>query len=868
MLMQILISGLVALDLSDPDGEYFVHSRSVRGFGEPEIDASYAEALQRHGSQLTYRRFQNRVVSFDLLIKADTGGVSAREAARNTLADVLDQARRYSLGEIPGVTTAEGEVVLKYRPSNGQDISYARVLDGLLGSSEFSHSGGAIGTLNDRAIDARIPVQLVLEPFWREERPVYLTNLLHNASFEATDGIDDNDPVAWAWQSIGSLSNAASDLSESLVRSERKSWRLSAFVGDPFILGTSVLGSDDRLATTAGGAGASQIYQVRRIADIGCLPGETIRVATRVYLTEALESGQAVLRLEVIDSSGGVLQTITDTTTEVGEWLTLQTITDLHQDAFHLRITERAEVVTTGAVTAYFDDVLLDNHNHGHQLLLGGGFDVDSDGDGLADGWSSIGDATATFSRPTSFRDDSSCQQIVTAGSGQVILEQMTALADVDPPLAVGEAVTLGVWCNITEATGDASAHIALRFLDAFDTVLTQIEPDAFKTSVGSEWLSLSAAVPRNTHRIQTWLIVGPSNGSITVQLDDATLYRGHSDQSAGRFWPTPEWVGSRELTSDPAATDGRQITLTYADLRGNVPSPCQILVGVDDETPNPLIIGHKPGDPGFVPWSDSSAATIIATTEITADVADGQAVGGMAHRWTPATTAETPLLLWDGSDTPPGRYLIALRVKPSPAGAVADGGIFSFRAAVRVAETLSTAGTWNLILFGQPAWVQTTDTFDIWTLGPLPLPLLSRLPSYVNAVRFEIWGRCADRSLNPSILIDGVWFIPMDGGYFESQKSFYAEPVSDPGVDNLYQVVADSLTPVPGGLYSLTNGAVVRRLPSTITDRPKTNEEQIYLTDRGKLSILVAGAGHNRDIGLTATVIYQPLWATAGATR
>lgn len=845
--LSLLVGGLPALDLAtfSATSSYFVNPQTMRGFGEPEIDADYADSADRHGSGLSHRRFRNRVVSFSLVIRATTG-VDAREAARNAIADVIDQARRYQTGADLGTTDAEGDVVLKYCPPNGTAAVYARVIDGSLVSGDGYSSVMAQGSVAGQAFDPDVPVTLILEPFWRPERDWYLRNCLINGGFEA--GYMGSTPYSWTPSTTGTM---------------------GATYGQSLSFARSGAASHYMQIASSTTAGTITLAQTITLSDVGLSAGQTVLVTAWAYIYSVGGTGRAYLTVNDGDAHDSI-------TTTTGRWVQLSTVVDLKSGATSVTVMLVAQAQNIGdTILIYWDEVQVQPHVD--TLLSGGGFTHDTDADGVADGWgySKSGTMTDTKSLSTTAKYDENAQQIaVSASSTTGAIELFQTVTAATYTLRPDDAVTFGVWLNLVAVTGAVAASVRLDFLDANSRTLS-VATDASPVTAASAgwiWHSVAAALPIGTATIKCSVAISLVSGAtFTLRIDWATLYRGYSDQSSRRFWPytdrsevlIPFWTDSARLTSDPSATDGKRISLDHARLPGNVPGPAQLVIGVSDEVPNPLIVGYKRGAPGsaqpLLTWVGAESTTSVGSG-VAAETADAAAIGDNARIWTPGGTTEQFLTLWTGADTPPGRYLVVLRTKLSDQTHYSR---YSFRAAARLNNTQTATGSWAPILHAAPPWVNTSGTpgYELWPIGVIPLPLRSRLPAYVNATRLEVWGRAS--ATGGTVSLDGVYLIPLDG-YYAGQKSYY---FTDTPASQAFRYTAliDSITPLPGGLMAYTNGTFPTRLPVTFDDQPDAEEEPIYLGDAGKLVVLHSGATHDKADTMLAAVLYRPWWSTAG---
>lgn len=839
--LKALIGGMQALDLNDPTATYALIPGSLDGFGEPEIEAAYSDSRDRQGSTLTHRRFRNRVLKFSLAIFASSG-TDGREVARNAVAAVIDKARRYATRspETVGTTATANEVVIKMRPPDGTAAVYARLIDGGVGSPVNPYDLGS-ETADGRAIEWELPVVFILAPFWTTERPVRVQNLLLNGGFEAGyAGGTPTTPYGWSYSTTGSVTPASAEAGI-YTADGAKSWRVAI--------------------TASTGAGTTNVYQDFAINTLGLAVGHTIRAMASVYVRAVAGTARAVIYIDILNGAGATIQSANATTTTTGQRVSLQAVADLPTGAATIRVYLRAEALASGdTIDAYFDNALFDDHNLGPQMLLNGSFEADADADGVSDSWTSTSaGSAATVTRPATAKYGLRGQSAA-LGSGTTAhtFSQVATLANFN--VKAGDTLTLAAWAHVTR-TGAASAWLRLWLTDGTNVLSETLSTPT--TVAAYTALSVSAAVPPGATQATAWLYTDNAGGAtITTIWDWAVLYAGHHDPAGGRFWPSSEWIESGRLTSDPTATDGRQIVAAHDGFRGNVPAPCQILIGCYGEIPDPLVVGYKRGDNAFAPWAGAEATASVGSG-VAAETADADAIGGNSRVWTPGGTTEQFLALWAGTDTPPGRYLVLVRAKLSDQTQYAR---YAFRAAARLLDTATTAGSWDLVLHPAPPWINTSGTpgYEVWSAGVIPFPLIDRLPAYVNASRFEIWGIAS--ATGGTVRLDGVWFVPLDG-YACVQPSYYARqnaPAANTTA-NRYTVLLDTITPLPGGLVSNTNGATALALPSSFSDRPDTEEDPIFLGQSGKLIVIQSGATHVKTDLPQMAVLYQPCWTTAG---
>lgn len=822
--LSLLESGLEVLDFTDTAAGYGVMEASLTGFGEPEIEATYGDNALRHGADLSHRRFENRVVEFRLRIKKNSAtAIQDRETARNAVANVLDKARRYALRETLGTTVTAGEILLKYKKDGATSPVYARVLGGALGASPFEHS--AAGALHGtEAIDFDIPVSLVLEPFWRPERDLYFRNCLLNGGMEA--GFSSGVPYGWV---------ASNDGAHTVSRASSTSFVRSG--------ATSAL----QQITASTGAGASQLQQNVTLSNVGLSAGQTIAVSAQGFVFA--RTGGAAIRLRAIFRDAALVTLLDVQTADVtttGSWQQLSLVSDIPTNCATVQVLLVVRTAASGeTITSFWDEVQAQPHVY--NLLLTGGFESDQDANGTADNWTFAKDAslTATATIDTSsVKYGTKSQRLEsTAGTGAMEVNQSVTLASFG--VRAGDTLTAAAW-HLASGSGVFSSEVQIRFLDSSREISRSSSTALTANAAAFEYLSVSAAVPVGAVSATVRLITTVTSGTKIVRWDWATLYAGDHDGSGGRFWPhLAEWTDANRLTDNPVATDGKQITLRHSGFRGNVPAPCQVLIGLNDQSPQPLVVGYKRNDPTWRAYLDEpdSIAAGFAT------VADDGAIGGNVRRWTPPSTAITFLMSWVVSNQPPGRYLVAARVK------TADVDNFRFLAAARLAATNANAGTWTKRT-GKPPWAANNE-FVVWPIGVLELPPVNRLPSYVNSFRVELWGRAV--ATGTTVDIDALWLVPVDG-YTEA----YRGPNSTVLLNQVTALV-DSITPLPGTLLTDSAGGVAYTLPqfTSAFDRLVEHATPIFLGTEGRLLILHEAATWGGDSPINVGLYYRPQFTT-----
>ena len=829
--LKLILSGAVEIDLlASP---YNVGESTLLALAEPNVAALYAEPSTGHGSILTDRRFENRTVNFTLKItRTGSTAMDDVQADRNAVANILDKARQYALREVVGTRVTDGEVMLKYKRAGGTAANYARVLGGAIGSNPREHSAfTAYNSAANKAVDFDVPVTLVLEPFWSTERPVFLRNYLLNGGFEP--GVSSGVPYGWTAATDAGITVSRAE-STSFVRSGSKS-----FLQD---------------ITASTGAGSCHITQTMTLADVGLLVGQTIRAAAKVYVYARTSHANTRAKLSMVIKDGGGATLYSDNSSAVtttGSWQTVELITDIPTGATTAEIRLVTEAgAASETITTFWDEAILERHVD--NLLLTGNFAQDVDSSGVADNWTSVvATVTATPTIDATAKYDAKSQRVELSGSsGTQYFWQQVGIAG--ETVRTDELLTLGCWVLLS--SGTVSAKLQLLWLDTNSRVVRTDESSAATAQGSWTWLSAAGACPRGATTVEVRLHSTFTAGSNSiVRWDWATLYRGYHDGSDGRLWPPPaEWIDSCRLLMDPSSTGGKQISVIHTGFRGNVPGPVRLHVGGNSAPSDPIIVGYKRGDPVFTTDVDSSSATDLTSPSEFTTVVDAAFIGGSKRRWTPTSTTNKALLEWAIEDTAPGRYLVMIR---AAASVVAR---FRFQVAARVSiETVVTAGPWTQ-LRGAESWVGTSGEF--WPLGTLNLPPLDRLPTYVNANKLQLWGRCTDTSGSPTCDIDAVFLVPVDG-YYQGKRGPNS-PAYTTSV--LYSTVADSLTPVPGGLVGIANVDAIHQ-QSSIVDILVAQEEPIYVGETGRFVVLhspgSAAITATAEVGLW----YRPWWTTAG---
>lgn len=832
--LKLLLSGAVKIDFMA--APYDVGESTLLALAEPNIAALYAEPTAGHGSILTDRRFENRVVNFTLKIKR-TGSTAMDDvqADRNAVANVLDKARQYALREIVGTRVSDGEVVLKYKRAGGTAPNYTRVLGGAIGSNPREHSAFTeYKSGSSTATEFDVPVTLVVEPFWSTERPVYLRNVLVNGGMEAVDVAE---PYGWTVATDAGITVSRTP-SSSFVKSGSKSFL------------------QDITASTA--AGSADIRQEVTLSTSGLDvdKGKAIRAAAKVYVyARTGHAGtRAKLSLVIKDGAGANLYSASSPgITAAGSWQTVELITDVPTGAITAEV---RLVIEAGAasetITTFWDEATLEGHFD--NLLLTGGFESDVNADGIADNWTSTA-ATVTAS-PTidaAAKYETKSQRVELSGSsGTHYFQQQVGL--VDGVIKVDGLLTLGAWVLLSGQP--VSAKLQLRWLDTNSRVI-RTDESSVATAQGSwAWLSASGACPRGATKAEVRLHSTYTAGANSiVRWDWVTLYTGYHDGSEGRLWPYPtEWIDSGRLLMDPASTAGQQISLIHTGFRGNVPGPVRLHMGSTTGPSDPIIAGYKRGDPVFRPYNDNTDATDLTSPSEFTTVADAAFIGGSKRRWTPTNTTTKALLEWVISDTAPGRYLLVMR---AAASIVAR---FRFQVAARVYFGIATtAGTWTQ-LRGAESWVGTSGEF--WPLGVLNLPSFDRLPTYINDIKLQLWGRCTDISGAPTCDIDGLFLVPVDG-YYQGKRGPNS-PNYSLASGTLYTTIVDSLTPVPGGLVGYAPISKLHR-QDYILDLLVAQEEPIYVGETGRFVVLHSPGSAVITATAEVGLYYRPQWTTAG---
>lgn len=852
--LQLYESGALALDLAAVGGVYGVEEGSMIGFGEAELETVYADSIQKSGADLTHRRHKNRVVDFRLNVSevSVTDAVDARENAKNLVGALIEKARQYALRDRLGTTVEEHEIVLKYRPHNGNTALYARVIDGRLAGSQYDHTAFSLGS-STTAYAVAVPVTLVIEPYWRTERDVYLRNVLLNPGFEAggSGAVGSFQPYGWTRTVDGGITGATNEntaTTRGFLRTGARSHQIAitASTGS----GRALQGQEVAMTGTGNGC--------------GYLAGQTVRATARAWLVSKGGTGRAVLRLYVKNGAAAViLEKFAYLSTVGTDFEALTIVADLPTAAATIGVEIQAQAqAASDTARVIFDDVILDNH--ADNLLLTCDFESDTDSNGVADNWTAVTEGTAsavTGLTATSKYETYAHTVGVGSGTGSYRIEQSVTL--VDFRVRAGDVLTAGVWAKVSARAGTARAYLQLVYKNADGDALLSNTTSDF-TSTDWTWAGVSLAVPQGA-TIATVRLYADTNGSaqaLTILYDWATLYRSHHDGSGGRWWPfDDEWLDSSRLTDDPEAVDGRQVALMHSGFRGNVPSPAQILYGAYQSPPIPIVVGYKRNRVEAVPYADSAAATNVAGL---ASQAHADYVGGAALRWTPANTTATELLRWTGSDAPPGRYLIAV-------AAYAGANSTKFRLRARVAANGGFNSAGGMTPYSAPLTITVGgSTYYWWPLGVLQLPPQARLPRYSNDFRLDLYGRCTDTTGSPTIDIDGVWFIPIDGYYQGSPASAVTlDIVGDR--NNYVALLLDAITPTPGGLLHFASNSyrltLDRLAMSGIYDVLIAQEEPIYVGERGKFVFTRTLATYtDRDFTSHVGLYYRPLYTSPAA--
>lgn len=836
-LLQIIVGGLVAVDLSaDP---YGVNPASLEGFGEPEVEAVYGET-GGHGSTLTARRFRNRVIGLDLGIYFESGGTNAREKARNAIAEAFDKARRYQMRatETLGVKDTAGEVLLKFRPPNATQAFYCRILDGSIGTSPFFSTAGAVGSANGKAYDDGIPVTIITEPLWHFERDLYLRNVLINGGFEA--GYSAGVPFGWTRTDSANTTGSAVDESASFVRSGLSSVRLGF--------------------TDTTGAGEDAIYQTVTLADVGLSVGQTVSLSANVYIYERTGSAIARLILQFLDATNVIIGThVAPNVSTVGSWQTPRVTRDIPTgcDKIRVHLTVNGPVAGAGAITAFWDNAQVQPHVD--NLLLTGDFESDRDGNGVADNWvlSSSGTAAVGNSLSTTVKYDSRSQSLArTGGNGDVVATQDVSLAS--RSLQPGDVLTAAIWCQLTGADAGTSAHLSLRFLDGNGRRIHGVQSAPLTAINTWTYLSASGVVPVGATTASVRLVL-PSTNSVSAIYslwDWATLYEGHHDGSGGRLWPyASEWTDSSRLNLDYDNPNGRWMVMSHSGLRGNVPGPARLLVGLPHSAPETCLIAYKRGNPNVIQY-DTDAGTAVATLGVGATVG---MIGGTSRRWTPSNTVETPLMTWTVRDIAPGRYLLAIGLS------VSHVGRFKFRAGARAYSGAAVnAGVWNPNMTPPPPW-ESAATRQIWPLGVLELPPMNRMGSHINDFVIELLGRCTDVAGAPTADLDFLYLFPQDG-FAQVQPSKNATAVTTAGVPNRGILELDSIRDfLPIFTLGPGNGtATLTRLTGIQDVGEMASATRFHLGAEGLFVIAhLAAAGFDPTYPVNLGLFYRPCFTT-----
>lgn len=197
----------------------------------------------------------------------------------------------------------------------------------------------------------------------------------------------------------------------------------------------------------------------------------------------------------------------------------------------------------------------------GLNALIGGSFEVDSNADGMADGWArysagSTGALTqALFSTTT---EHGAKRQLVTAAALAGTSADRNGLQQVDRNVShlAGLQVTFGA---SVAANASTRVVLSLQWKDVGGSVISTATSSDFTPTGGSDQLALTATVPANAETVTAfiWQHSG-TGGSHSMHVDIARLVAG---ASAGTY-PSPGQL----LAGDMLGHNSEQLFQVYDD--------------------------------------------------------------------------------------------------------------------------------------------------------------------------------------------------------------------------------------------------------------------------------------------------------------
>lgn len=279
------------------------------------------------------------------------------------------------------------------------------------------------------------------------------------------------------------------------------------------------------------------------------------------------------------------------------------------------RGTLRGSLVLSATAAAGATSIAISGGRAGVNLLAGGGFEIDTNADGLADGWTQYSNGTTgTITKSRVAGNGSTyAQRLDATGLGSSASDQLGVRNTV--------AVTPGVTYSLSADTRDSGGSVRLYvdFYDGSGTLLSGAGSAVFATS-GATWArrSMSRVAPASaaTMRAYVWLQAatgGPIAASIEVdnyQVEvgtAATAYAGLATLEQGDWLQLGTGIGSHFCMVAEAATanDAGAITVSIEP-----PTRASIASGSVVAWDKPLVYLRHQGDATSWQYMQSGGVT------------------------------------------------------------------------------------------------------------------------------------------------------------------------------------------------------------------------------------------------------------------
>lgn len=266
-------------------------------------------------------------------------------------------------------------------------------------------------------------------------------------------------------------------------------------------------------------------------------------------------SAQAVVKIEWHDNSGNLVNYDFTLVTAVDSGFVRRSVTSTPGAA---AVTGRMILAIEGGGTVNWDDIQLEQGSSATTYTAGPAgftpvlnlaantsFEWDSNADGLADGWTTLGAPTTTLDTVT-FHFGIASQKVV----GATGLTQSIRFTPI--PITAGLPYTLSAWLYVSALSSGASVSLTIEWLNGAGAVANSDSTVVSATDSGFVRRSVTSTPASGA--MTGRMVVTVSRGG-TVNVDDIQLEQTPT-MSAGYLEPDIDWMMRAVFTaSDPAGT-------------------------------------------------------------------------------------------------------------------------------------------------------------------------------------------------------------------------------------------------------------------------------------------------------------------------